>query len=268
MAIYAQGGKIKQPLYTGSYSVTQIGAFMYMYLLTSGTLTIMENSEYDFFAAGGGGGGGYPSSSDDDETYNFAAGGGGSGYTNTALKKPLNAGAALSISIGSGGAMCNLGGNTSIVVSGLNLSAAGGKSVGYRATIFYRGADGGSGGGGTINTKETLSNDGTGNGGSDGGNGELGENKKSAYGGVGQGTTTRAFAEIGNTLYAGGGGGGDIYYRNNRGSSGGSGGGGAGGFGSTAGANNTGGGGGGGQWSSAHTGKAGGSGIAIVRWKA
>ena len=86
------------------------------------------------------------------------------------------------------------------------------------------------------------------------------------FGGTGQGTTTRAFGEYEETLYAGGGGGHSTYGI----AWGGSGGGGRGSWNTNitgmieswsgeAGATNTGGGGGGG-------GTAGGSGIAIIRW--
>lgn len=205
--------------------------------LTSGTLTFSElngaGSGIDVFLVGGGGGSGWTED---------GAGGGGGGYTKTYKKINVASEVEYSIVIGSGGTGLVNGGNT----SAFSITASGGK-----CNNKYTGGDGGSGGGGYAGSKSSA-----GSGGSDGENGD----STNRPGGVGQGSTTREFGEISNTLYAGGGGGASnasgVY------PSGGSGGGGSGGD-TTAhdGQTNTGGGAGGGILLT----KTGGSGIVIIR---
>lgn len=255
--IYAQGGKIRQPLYTGSYSVSLVGAYYYMYLLTSGTLTIQSKGGYDIFAVGGGGRGGHGGGSADDIMP--ASGGGGGGYTATRKAVAFAPGASIPITIGAGSTAYSSsrsnvvrGGTTSVAISPL-LSALGGISGIGTTTLDWSGYNGGSGGGAVGSQRDG------GAGGSDGGNG----GSSSGSGGQGQGTTTRAFGEGNNTLYAGGGGGGTYY--SGIGGAGGAGGGGSGAS-HTAGAANTGGGGGGGAYNSYAPN--GGSGLVIIRWAA
>lgn len=280
LALYAQGGKIKQPLYTGTYTVTTIGAYVYMYLLTSGTLTIQSKGAYDFFAVGGGASGG--AAGNDSYSAPGGGGGGGSGYTKTWKDLALSAGAVGAVTIGAGGIGQKgtwngsttgghlTGGASALVIGSTTYSAAGGKAL---ASVYrHDGTDGGTGG-------STAYKDGV----SDGANG-VAYSYTSFTAGKGQLTNTRAFGESTNTLYGGGGAGcppqsairnGQISY-----STGGAGGGGRGvgtAYNNTdpvaeSGTANTGGGGGGayhhsdtdwGGWSIAGSG---GSGLIIVRW--
>jgi hypothetical protein len=198
-------------------------------------------------AGGGGGGGGYTTSStltvSSLTTYAIVVGGGGAGATAQTTK-----GAA--------------GSASSITQSPTVITANGGtNTITIPGNEGYGGLNGGSGGGGGAGSV-------IGNGGTDGGDGVSG-----IYGGgLGQGTTTRAF---GGTLYAGGGGGGGgsaFWGGNPTGGTGGAGGGANGGNDSVAGSSasaNTGGGGGGGGGNQAITGTnggAGGSGIVIIRY--
>lgn len=208
-------------------------------LLTSGDLSFTNlygtNSGIDVFLVGGGGGGGGASGG--------AAGGGGGGYTATHRGVAVSINTVYPITVAEGGAMGYDGGSS----SGFGYTADGGLK-GINAS--QPGGAGGSGGGGG------SSNVG-GAGGSDGSNGSNGGSSGTgAAGGTGQGTTTREFAEVGATLYAGGGGGAV-------GGAGGAGGG------ATAGSKapvqqNTGGGGAGGA-SNITTAQAGASGIVIIR---
>lgn len=236
----------------------------------SGTFVVPAGvDEVEVFLVGGGGGGasGYYVSS----SARYTGGGGGGGYTTTenVLVTP---GEEVSVIVGSGGAGTSLndtsgsnGGNTSFG-SVVSQGGQGGQN-------FSGGLDGGAGGsggaGGGVNIGTTSwygGNDGT-NGGKPTTSSTKGD------GGIGQGTTTRAFAEVGGTLYSGGGGGGSDSYAYH--GFGGAGGGGEGNFNSNqvaqSGVPNTGGGGGGG-WgytsssSIYKTSGNGGSGIAIIRW--
>lgn len=239
---------------------------------SSGTFTVPVGvTSVDLFGVGGGGGGNsntFPSNHDGSRP---GGGGGGGGYTTSLKGLGVSSGQVFNINIGSGGAggvakwsspwdvlFGKNGGDTTILRNGtLLLTAAGGKAP-YNNTY---GGYGGSGGGTGYTCPSNQ------HGGSDGSDGAVG-GSGNAYSnrGVGQHTTTRAFGESSNTLYAGGGGGStDEYSR--RGGNGGSGGGGNGndtyGQASTAGANGTGGGGGGGAERNA---SAGGNGIVIIRW--
>ena len=243
----------------------------------------------DVFCVGGGGSGGsYPDgkkgATQTGGIYNGA--GGCSGFTSTGRSIAVTPGQALAVTIGAGGgavtskfpyysydgtfssrwgAKGNPGGNTSCA----GITAAGGAGGIYDGSTGAgnngAGGRGGSGGGGMYAV-----------GGSDGSNGGIYGNSFYYYSnGFGQGSTTRAFGEPSNTLYAGGGGG--------CGAAGGAGGGGAGLTGTNgssawfpvagSGVANTGGGGGGITCGGStnygdcyQTSGAGGSGLVIIRW--
>lgn len=277
MALFSGGGKITAPLYTGDYTLTLIGDFVYMHLLTSGTLTIQEDAEYDLFCVGGGGAGGWGIGQ-----FHETGSGGGGGYTATLLGQSLVAKTEIAVTVGSGGisgtgsGRAINGNDGGISQIGDFISAKGGKG-GYG--INHSGSAGGSGGGASGGYYDD-DNDGSGCGGAGGTDGSDGGKsnwlygssywRDSASGGKGQGTTTKAFGEIDNTLYAGGGGGAtDGSGTSFTAGAGGAGGGGAGGKRKqgVAGTANSGGG-GGGSYASSAVFADGGSGIAIIRWKA
>lgn len=238
----------------GQYNFTQSQSWA----LPTGVYSI------DIFCVGGGGGGG----SGQDAMVGNGGGGGGGGYTSTVKNIAVTPGQVANITVGGGGSGSNLGhgnagGMSSFAIGGaIVVSANGGKGGLYKSG----GGNGGSGGGGAGYGNPTSANqESAGSGGTNGSDGSYAWE----YPGTGQHTTTRAFAEESNALYAGGGGGGM------RGPSGnGAGGAGGGGKGATAwdsnshGTANTGGGGGGGYNYSPSSGGAGngGSGIVIVRW--
>jgi hypothetical protein len=251
-----------------AYNNTKVAAGQVVFT-TSQIWTVPDGLEsIDIFGVGAGEGGGTCDS-------NSAAGaGGGSGYTATRKAYAVTPGQQFAIVIGAGGTGVKFvngqittttggaGGNTSF---GSVLTAMG-ASV-FRSYIY--GGDGGSGGGASA-----FSDTGRyygGYGGTNGGNGGA-AGGDSSHAGVGQGTTTRAFGETSNTLYAGAGGGGGM--PGCSGGTAGAGGGGAGGAGGsgTAGSGgngtpNTGGGaGGGGANTIGGNGGNGGSGVLIVRW--
>lgn len=244
------------PTYTGSYALANIGNYRYMYLKTSGTLTINGDGVYDAFAVGAGGAGG---TSGAYSGTSKISGGGGGGYTQTKHALPISAGTIISVTIGTG-SVDSAGGISQLSGSGILVSALGGNSP----INDYRGAKGGSGGGAARNVDDDQRPIGVETvGGSNGGNGTDGV----SAGGLGQATTTRAFGEETNTLFSGGGGGGCTYAYGPT-AAGGAGGGGSSGNRNTAaiaGMINTGGGGGSQAYNSG-SGAAGGSGIVIVRW--
>ena len=235
-------------------------------ITSSGIFTVPANVySIDIFCVGGGGSGsgGYRNIG------YYAGGGGGGGKTATIRGYSVNPGLQLSVVVGAGGAQVefasegNRGGDTYVTNGGTTIAYAngglGGRSYGYG----YGGAGGSAGGRGAYGHRTAGVN--AENGGSDG---------ESRDGASGQGTTTKAFGESWNTLYAGGGGGGGNAqnYNTNRGY-GGSGGGGNGsdamGASGSPGTWATGGGGGGGFSYSADNagfGYAGGSGVCIIRW--
>lgn len=240
----------------GQQSFTSSGAFT----IPAGVRSI------DVFCVGGGGGG---AGGDKGGTKYAAGGGGGGGYTATQKAIPVTPGQQISIVVGSGGSggasmtSGTDGGTSYVTISGTNYCTANG---GKKAAITPGGA-GGSGGGGAGSTAGYNG----GNGGSDGSYGATGD--PYGYGGSGQKTTTRAYGESSNTLYAGGGGGGGNgqYTNTNRGYGGAGGGGNGsdamGNLGSNGTAGTGGGGGGGYQYGSAGgSGFAGGSGICLIRW--
>lgn len=211
---------------------------------SSGTFTVPANvTTIDIFCVGGGASGMHKYG---------AGGGGGAGYTATKKNHAVTPGQQLAVVIGAGGGLtAGIANPGSATTFGGSVLTANGGSI-PSGSIGGKGGSGGGGGNGSSNG---------GAGGSDGSNGTT-----TAYaGGVGQGSTTRAFAEAGNTLYAGGGGGGG-----NPPGTGGAGGGGNGADGysgenASPGTANTGGGGGSTRYATSNAG-AGGSGICIVRW--
>ena len=155
----------------------------------------------------------------------FGAGGGG-GYTRTGTVA-LATGTGYPIIVGAGGAA---GGNAGGDSSALGQTVSGGRGGGYN---FAAGGDGGSGGGGRP----------YGPGGTDGGNGGTGTvGDARGPGGSGQGSTTREFGSPTGTLYSSGGWGMDAAHTQDE-------------------AANTGNGGD----SNGDNGKAGGSGIVVIR---
>lgn len=235
------GGSKKPPefTYTGDYEtiLDDNGVDWRIKFKTSGTLTFGKlnsaKNGIDVFMVGGGGAG-------SGHAYTTSSGGGGGGYTHTEKRVLVQPNVAYPIFVGSGGAAAtpSASGGNGTASTAFDITAAGGMA-GVRSSNAPRGGNGGSGGGTNGYT-----------GGSDGANGG------GARGGVGQGNTTREFGEPTGDLYAGGGAGysGDSNIQ---------GGGGGGGSSSEAGKTNLGGGGGGGNYS--NHGKAGGSGIVIIR---
>lgn len=223
----------------------------------------------DIFCVGGGGGGGtgYRFT---EEAYEQGGGGAGSGYTNTAYNIGVTAGQVLNCIVGAGGSgqagymsTGDRGGSTSVARNGVILCNADGGYGGRGASSGLNASGGSSGGAGGYNDLDSNPSIRAGEGGkSDGGGWSTA---------LGQGRTTRAFGEAGNTLYAGGGGGGGVTHGGP--GAGGAGGGGAGGASNgtgNAGAANTGGGGGGGGgavYGTAIGGGTGGSGVILIRLK-
>lgn len=221
----------------------------------------------DIFCVGGGGAGGngYRFTK---EAYQQGGGGGGGGYTTTALNISVAMGQVLNCVVGAGGSpngsfsgAGGTGGSTSVSRSGAVLCTANGGYGGFNANSGNGASGGSAGGSGGYNdlTSHPII--------------RAGENGKSDGGGwsiaPGQGHTTRAFGEAGNTLYSGGGGGGGVTYGDP--GAGGAGGGGAGSYDTgNPGIANTGGGGGGGggdRYGTAEWGGSGGSGVVLIRLK-
>lgn len=257
--LFYQANNFILPTYTGQYVISGDETKGSIQLLTSGNLTL-HPATYDIFCVGGGASGVNMGQSLKGTT---GPGGGGGGYTFTKLNHKLSATKKCAVVIGAGGEIGLLalgqtaGGTSSITIANNVYEAEGGRA---RLTtgpfIISPGSDGGSGGGQGGDGSTFLQKHGH-DGGSDGSAGG-GDN-----GGAGQGTTTRAFGENSNTLYAGGGGGCGYFART--GSDGEPGNGGAGGGGNgkgRSGTANTGGGGGGDDTGAG----SGGSGIVIVRW--
>ena len=245
----------------------------------------------DVFAVGGGSSGNSPRG--DSKGYGICGGGGAGGYTRTATGIAVMPGQIIDIVIGSGGAaiaqslvhqIANVGGASLVSRFGVNLITANGgtnldQNNNNSTSSVVRGRNGGSGGG--TGGYFYDGNDGTSinayaqAGGSDGANGGDYNGIAAYRGGLGQGTTTRAWGAANGTLYSGGGGGAGGYY----GSNGkyvipcGAGGAGGGGHGSTKGgpgaangiANTGGGGGGGAGGNSGGSAGAGGSGVVLIR---
>ena len=257
------------PEFTGNHAIFGDEVSGRIELYESGDLTLYPGT-YDLFLIGGGGSGifgGYDSSAQ--TAWHTGLGGGGSGYTKTFIGEKVDSVINVECVVGAGGAVnttannqANLGSSTYLKFSTGNMKEAKGGGN-YNSSPYVQsenGQNGGSGGG-------AGQGDGSrgGVGGSDGSNG--GNSPYGPTGGIGQGTTTKAFGEDSQTLYAGGGGG--------PGLQGGSGGGGRGAQGSTSGNTsatsgtpNTGSGGGCGYRNSRYnlSAGAGGSGLIIIRW--
>lgn len=239
--------------FTGESSCDSDEDYWYIYLKSTGDLQLEWPKTIDVFLVGGGGSGGNGT----------GAGGGGGGYTTNGRRISIADHQDYRIVVGLGGVggdslpdgSSGANGTESIA---FGLTAAGGSGGTWNDTWNCPGGNGGSGGGAGSYSKENPGGDGGSNGGS-------GKKSVNALGGVGQMSSTHAFADSRYPLYAGGGGG---YCR--RGFSyGGEGGGGDGEgqrdgdspvVGAKAGTPNTGGGGGGGSLAGA-----GGSGIVIIR---
>lgn len=239
-------------------------------LKTSGVLKLTKSCIADVFVVGGGGAGNLPSNG----SSNFeGAGGGGGGYTstfrvefikNTEYPAVVGAGGARMTSRGT---QAPSGGTTSIN----GVSASGGGGGRYSSSPFRSyggdGGSGGAGGGGGVYYGGKLKP--TPDGGTDGTDGgSFITSSTYGQGGIGQGTTTRAFGELDGELFSGGGGG----ARAASGDRGGGGGGNVGGVGAASengsgidGVANTGGGGGGATYGGGHSG-AGGSGVILIRF--
>lgn len=176
--------------YTGAAATTRgIAA-----LTSSGIWTVPAGvRSIDVFCVGGG------SSGHSGSTSQNTGAGGGAGYTATQKGISVTPGQQITYTIGAGGAI----GNGGITTFNGFISAAGGKSP----ESLSSGGNGGSGGG-TAGFRLSTGYSGRGGfGGSDGSDGGY-NSKGNGAPGNGQGTTTRAFGESSNTLYAGGGGGG------------------------------------------------------------
>lgn len=226
---------------------------------SSGTFTVPSGvTSIDVFCVGGGGVGERGTTGREYE----GGRGGCSGYTKTQKGISVSSGQQFAVTVGAAGTFKSSGSSWSVTSPGASkfgtlVTANGGEPTnsGYGDLYWYGGSGGGTGG------TSGLSGS---NGGSDGSDGAGGGTP-----GQGQGTTTRAFGESGNTLYAGGGGGG-------AGTQGGIGSGGAGGGGNGGGQGGDGpggapgtgsaGGGGGYRSSGATWGGWGGSGCVIIRW--
>lgn len=253
---------------------------------SSGTFTVpagVYSVQYFIVGGGAGGNGCYHWAGYQDMGCYRDGTGGGSGYTRTGTMS-VSPGQRINVTIGAGGnggaenAKGTNGGSTSF-----GSQSVGGGTIGYFSTshayanIEKCGGNGGSGGGAGYEYVYVATGGGSSRyspacaGASDGANAEYYDN---SYG-KGQGSTTRAWGQSGQTLYAGGGGGGG-----DGGQAGGAGGGGRGAgysrpnyYAAVAGTANTGGGGGGGHdgrdYASSVTyyaGAKGGSGIVLVRW--
>jgi len=257
VTLYAQWKSV-YPAYSygGTSSKSSDSTYWYIYLKTEGTKTFKfteKNYTIDVFLVGGGGAG----------ASGNGGGGGGGGRTVTATSVSATKGTSYDITIGAGGSpVAWASGGDGGTTSAFGKSAAGGSGgqyVGGGSNYKGPGGSGGSGGGGGTYSETTSHNGGT--GGSNGSNGYDG-----AWGGVGGSgldSTTYAFGDSSQTLYAGGGGG-SARMSSQSGGTGGDGGGGNGAaadVGATAGGTNTGGGGGAGR----QTAKSGGSGIVIIR---
>jgi hypothetical protein len=147
-------------------------------------------SKIDIFCVGGGAG-----------SLDGRSGGGGGGYTATLKNASVTPGQQIAVTVGAGGTWVT-GGASSF---GSLLSAAGGggcRDLVYENIGKSGGGNGGSGGAGDNSYSGSAA-------GYDGGKSDTcGLFSSYVYdtAGTGQGSTTRAFGEAGNTLYSGGGG--------------------------------------------------------------
>lgn len=260
-------------VHSTTYTATATTARSLYTFTSSGTFTVPAGcSKIDIFCVGGGGGGSGAYGTGTGYLTRGGGGGGGGGYTKTVSNVSVTAGTSYAVTVGAGGTGGTGGTGTGSTHDGTSggtssvgsLCSANGGINGAYSSGAGKGGSGGGSGSSTTSWSSTASYPGY-NGGSNGGNGA--QNNTT---GKGQGTTTRAFGESSNTLYAGGGGGGSCY-----GSPVGQGGAGGGGNGNSSGTANTGGGGGGGLAGTTNSsgnstftnGGNGGSGIVIIRIK-
>ena len=255
------------PVATGG-TITTDGSYKVHTFNSSGTFAVSSIGtirDVEYLAIAGGGGG--------------ENGGGGAGGYLTATGLSITA-QSYSVTVGAGGARDSAGAN-SIFSS---ITATGG---GQGGNYSDAGSTGGSGGGGGWNTLNVVmsggsataspsqgnaggNSSGTGyaNGGGGGGAGGIGVNGHATNGAGGTGGAGLSSSITGSAVLRGGGGGGGVETSTTQSTA--SHGGGAGGQGTTgnnaAGTANTGGGGGGGGHST-HVGKAGGSGVVIIRYQ-
>ncbi len=213
----AATGGFPEFTYTGSYTLVDDGGGDWrIKFLTSGTLVVTSGSvTVDVFLVGGGASGAKGNTA----VYRRLGGNGGFTYAGTYV---VSKNTSYNIIVGAGGNGASAGVDSSVgggTSTAFGLSAAGGQSRDHGS------AYGGSGGSGHEGTAGSNGSNGTG-----------------LYYGIGQGTTTREFAESSGALYAAGGAAG----------------------GSVSGASNTGNGGRGGD-NNNYTAGSGGSGIVIIR---
>ena len=198
--------KVPSYTYTGASHSSEVkNGYWYIYLKSSGTLTMnYKKTNVEAFLVGGGGGGG-----SDKNGYGYrTAGGGGGGYCDTKTNITVDAGRGYDITVcdgGTGAAHRAGDGSDGKPTMAFGYTVAGGSGgIGYlegdNGDYGKPGGNGGSGGGAGGSGGGSIG----GNGGTDGSNGGNGLDRK---GGIGQGTSTREFGEASGTLYAGGGGG-------------------------------------------------------------
>lgn len=272
--------KVKKIYIGDSYSKARLG---YMGTIPAGEVVFTTSQMWavpdgvsivDVFLVGGGASGNALSRTSTNE-YNSGGIGGSSGFTVTYQKVTVTPNSKISVVVGAGGAasaynVYGKAGGVSLFGSYTANGCAGGAPLNtvesawptsWTGQGMHKGGAGGGAYGYTVSSSNLWR---ASDGGVDGGNG----NGDTRWAGVGQGSTTRAFGESSNTLYAGGGGGGASHSLGGIGGLGGGGNGGTSTVVATSGTPNTGGGGGGGRGLIGNTdySGAGGSGIVIVRW--
>lgn len=210
--VYPPLGEVEEPFalpeFTGNHAIFGDEVAGRIELYESGDLTLSPGT-YDFFLVGGGSGSSYDFNDYNNSSSSTGTSGGGAGYTLTIKDYAINSSYPIPVIVGGPSVSSaklpegselprtTFAGNpTSIGLADKTYVAEGGK-VTRNGTGSNRmaniGYDGGSGG----------SSKNAGPGGSDGSNGS----GSGTTGGLGQGTTTRAFEDSDGTLYAGGGGG-------------------------------------------------------------
>lgn len=182
--------------FTGSSSTSADNTYWYIYLKSSGKLTMNLPKTVDVFLVGAGGGSAYLS------------GGAGGGFTRTINGVQVSAKQGYSVVIGAGGANSGTdsgnasggtGGNSSAFGFSVNGGSGGTAWVEYGEYASYQHGNGGKGGSGGAGLRGYEDTDAL-KGGSNGGNGA---NCWLGTGGAGQGSTTKAFGS--GALYATGG---------------------------------------------------------------
>ena len=194
------GGGMPKFTYSGNYTLLDDGDDNWrVKFLTSGTLTFEKNpGTIDVFLCGGGAGGRKAAG-----WAGWGAAGGGGGYTKTQVFTPQKD-TEYEIIIGAGGAVDTVGGASSAFGFSANGGNIGGSSYlsGDNGNAGTGGAVGsGAGGGSRVYSGA--------NGGIDGGNGSKGTGaagtaggtQAGGDGGVGQGSTTREFADVVTNTY-------------------------------------------------------------------